>query len=100
MLIRGGHEVVTASRRSGVDVATGYGMPAALKGASVVVDVTDSPCLEDGEVMRFFTEGTRRLLPLEAEAGVEHHVMLSVVGTGPRSRQRLLPGEVGAGAAD
>jgi len=38
-----GHEVVAASRRSGVDAVTGEGLTEALQGAAVVVDVSNSP---------------------------------------------------------
>jgi uncharacterized protein YbjT (DUF2867 family)/nitrite reductase/ring-hydroxylating ferredoxin subunit len=82
MLARDGHEVVAASRRSGVDVVTGEGLAEALKGASVVVDVTNSPSFEDAAVMKFFKTATHNLVTGEAAAGVGHHVVLSVVGTG------------------
>src|SRR5262245_24616380 len=82
MLKRDGHEVVAASRRSGVDVVTGEGLAEALNGASVVVDVTNSPSFEDAAVMKFFKTAAHNLLAEAAAAGVGHHVMLSVVGTG------------------
>lgn len=75
-----GHDVVTASRRSGVDSFTGAGLAGALAGADVLVDVADSPEFDDEPVMRFFTTTTANLLAAEREAGVEHHVALSVVG--------------------
>jgi hypothetical protein len=76
-----GHDVVTASRRSGVDSLTGEGLADAVAGADVVVDVADSPLFDDEPVMHFFTTTTRNLLAAEQEAGVEHHVALSVVGS-------------------
>jgi uncharacterized protein YbjT (DUF2867 family) len=76
-----GHEAVAASPDSGVNTLTGEGLAEALKGASVVVDVSNSPSFEDAAVMKFFTTSTRNLLAAEAEAGVKHHVALSVVGT-------------------
>ena len=82
MLTRDGHEVVAASRRSGVDAVTGEGLAEALSGASVVVDVSNSPSFEDAAVMKFFKTSTHNLLTCEAAAGVGHHVALSVVGTG------------------
>ena len=82
ILTRDGHDVVSASRRSGVDVVTGEGLAEALKDASVVVDVTNAPSFEDAEVMKFFKTATHNLLAGEAAAGVGHHVVLSVVGTG------------------
>jgi uncharacterized protein YbjT (DUF2867 family)/nitrite reductase/ring-hydroxylating ferredoxin subunit len=81
MLTRDGHDVVAASRRSGVDLVTGEGLAEALSGASVVVDVSDSPTFEDAAVMKFFKASTRNLLTAEGAAGVGHHVTLSVVGT-------------------
>jgi uncharacterized protein YbjT (DUF2867 family) len=76
-----GHEAVAASPNSGVNTLTGQGLAEALKGASVVVDVTNSPSWEDAAVMKFFETSTRNLLSNEATAGVGHHVALSVVGS-------------------
>jgi len=82
MLARDGHEVVTASRRSGVDAVTGEGLAEALSGAAVVVDVLNSPSFEDAAVMKFFKTSTHNVLAAEGAAGVRHHLALSVVGTG------------------
>jgi uncharacterized protein YbjT (DUF2867 family) len=76
-----GHEVVAASPNSGVNTLTGEGVAEALQGASVVVDVSNSPSFEDKAVMKFFETSTRNILTYEAAAGVRHHVALSVVGT-------------------
>ncbi|MEV5958101.1 SDR family oxidoreductase [Streptomyces sp. NPDC051987] len=76
-----GHEVVAAAPSTGVDTLTGEGLAEALRGASVVVDVSNSPSFEDQAVMDFFCASTANLLRAEAEAGVGHHVALSVVGT-------------------
>jgi uncharacterized protein YbjT (DUF2867 family) len=76
-----GHEAVAASPNTGVNSVTGEGLADALKGASVVVDVTNSPSWEDAAVLKFFETSTRNLLASEAAAGVRHHVALSVVGT-------------------
>jgi uncharacterized protein YbjT (DUF2867 family) len=76
-----GHEAVAASPNTGVNSITGEGLADALKGASVVVDVTNSPSWEDAAVLKFFETSTRNLLANEAAAGVGHHVALSVVGT-------------------
>ena len=76
-----GHEAVAASPNSGVNTLTGEGLAEALKGASVVVDVSNSPSWEDAAVMNFFETSTRNLLAAETAAGVRHHVALSVVGT-------------------
>src|SRR4051812_659037 len=76
-----GHEAVAASPDSGVNTLTGEGLAEALKGASVVVDVSNSPSWEDAAVMKFFETSTRNLLAYESAAAVGHHVALSVVGT-------------------
>lgn len=76
-----GYEVVAASPNSGVNTLTGEGLAEVLEGASVVVDVSNSPSFEDAPVMEFFQTSTRNLLSYEAAAGVGHHVALSIVGT-------------------
>lgn len=76
-----GHEAVAASPRSGVNAVTGEGLAAALTGAKVVVDVSNSPSFADDEVMKFFKTSTTNLLAACKEAGVRHLVALSVVGT-------------------
>jgi len=76
-----GHEAIAASPDSGVDTLSGEGLDEALDGASVVIDVSNSPSFEDAAVMEFFKTSTRNLLAAEAAGGVAHHVALSVVGT-------------------
>src|SRR6201984_1436463 len=76
-----GHEAVAAAPNRGVNTLTGEGLAEVLKGASVVVDVSNSPSWEDSAVLKFFETSTRNLLSYEATAGVKHHVALSVVGT-------------------
>jgi uncharacterized protein YbjT (DUF2867 family) len=75
-----GHEVVAASRSSGVDVLTGDGLTAAVAGANVVVDLLNSPSFEDDPVMEFFTASTTNLVAAAKAAGVSHYVALSIVG--------------------
>jgi len=75
------HEAVAASPSSGVNTITGEGLADALLGADVVVDVSNSPSFKDAAVMDFFSTSTRNLLAAEKQAGVGHHVALSVVGT-------------------
>ena len=76
-----GHEAIAASPHSGVNTLTAEGLAEVLKGASVVVDVSNSPSWEDTAVMNFFETSTRNLLSYEAATGVGHHVALSVVGS-------------------
>ncbi|HWZ83616.1 MAG TPA: SDR family oxidoreductase [Terriglobales bacterium] len=75
-----GHEAVAAAPNTGVNTLTGEGLAEVLRGASVVVDVSNSPSWEDAAVLNFFETSTRNLLKYEAAAGVGHHVALSVVG--------------------
>ncbi|WP_460070491.1 SDR family oxidoreductase [Streptomyces sp. YKOK-I1] len=76
-----GHEAVAASPNTGVNTLTGEGLAEVLRGASVVVDVSNSPSFEDDAVMEFFRTSTANLLKAETQADVAHHVALSVVGT-------------------
>ncbi len=76
-----GHEAVPASPDSGVNTLTGEGLAEVVKGAVVVVDVSNSPSWDDAAVLKFFETSTRNLLAYETAAGVRHHVALSVVGT-------------------
>src|ERR1700722_2454253 len=76
-----GHEAVSASPNSGVNTVTGEGLADVLKGASVVVDVSNSPAWDDAAVMNFFETSTRNLTKFGTAAGIQHLVALSVVGT-------------------
>ena len=76
-----GHEAVAAAPNTGVNTLTGEGLAEVLKGAQVVVDVSNSPSFEDAAVLEFFKTSTSNLLTYEAAAGVGHHVALSIVGT-------------------
>jgi uncharacterized protein YbjT (DUF2867 family) len=80
-LVDHGHEAIAASPDSGVNTITGEGLVDALVGADVVVDVSNSPSFADADVLEFFTTSTNNLLAAEREAGVTHHVALSVVGS-------------------
>jgi uncharacterized protein YbjT (DUF2867 family) len=81
ILRQGGHEVVAASPKSGINTITGEGLKEALAGAQVVIDLANSPSFDDKAVMEFFETSGRNLLAAEAAAGVRHHVALSIVGT-------------------
>src|SRR4051812_2750417 len=75
-----GHEAVAAAPNTGVDTITGEGLDRVLPGAAVVVDVSNSPSFEAAAVLNFFQTATTNLLAAEAEAGVGHHIALSIVG--------------------
>lgn len=80
LLRQRGQEVLAASPDTGVNTLTGQGLPEALAGAQVVVDVANSPSFEAEAVMNFFQTTCRNLLAAESTAGVRHHIALSVVG--------------------
>lgn len=79
ILRQGGHEVVAASPRSGINTITGEGLKEAMAGAQVVIDLANSPSFEDKAVLEFFETSGRNLLAAEAAANVRHHVALSIV---------------------
>jgi uncharacterized protein YbjT (DUF2867 family) len=80
ILRENGHDAVPAAPSLGVNTITGEGLADALAGADVVVDVSNSPSFEAAAVLEFFQTSTGNLLAAEAEAGVGHHVALSIVG--------------------
>jgi uncharacterized protein YbjT (DUF2867 family) len=81
ILRQGGHEVVAASPKSGINSITGEGLKEAMAGTHVAIDLANSPSFEDRAVLEFFETSSRNLLAAEAAAGVRHHVALSIVGT-------------------
>jgi uncharacterized protein YbjT (DUF2867 family) len=76
---QGGHEIVAASPKSGVNTITGEGVQKAMSGAQVVIDLSNSPSFEDKAVREFFETSGHNLLSAEGAAGVRHHVALSIV---------------------
>lgn len=76
-----GHEVIAASPSTGVNTLTGEGLREAMQNVEAVVDVANSPSFEDQVAMNFFKTSGQNILRAEADAGVQHHVALSVVGT-------------------
>jgi uncharacterized protein YbjT (DUF2867 family) len=76
-----GQEVIAASPASGINTITGEGLAEAMKDTDVVVDLANSPSFEDKAVLEFFQTAGRNLLSAEKNAGVKHHVALSIVGT-------------------
>jgi uncharacterized protein YbjT (DUF2867 family) len=96
---RAGHDPVVLARSAGADLTTGAGLAAALDGVDAVVDVTNTPGVETGRLRAFFAAVTGHLLAAEREAGVGHHVVLSIVGldrlpdeghyAGKREQERL-----------
>ncbi len=89
-----GHDAVPASPATGVNTLTGEGLAEALDGADVVIDVSNSPSFAPADVLEFFETSTRNLLAAGAEAGVGHHVALSVVGTERLLESGYFPGKL------
>ena len=100
MLRQGGHEVVAASPKTGVNTITGEGLTEAMAGTQVVIDLTNSPSFEDRAVLAFFETSGRHLLPAEAAAGVQHHVAPLHCRHRPDARQWLFPRQGRPGAPD
>ena len=80
ILRRGGHEVIAASPKGGINTITGEGLAQAVAGAQVVIDLANSPSFEDKAVLEFFETSGRNLFAAEKAARVRHHVALSIVG--------------------
>jgi uncharacterized protein YbjT (DUF2867 family) len=76
-----GYDIAVGSPSTGVNTMTGEGLANAVKGAQVVIDLSNSPSFEDKAVLDFFETSGRNLLAAEEAAGVKHHIALSVVGT-------------------
>jgi len=77
---KAGHEVIAASPNTGINTITGEGLAEALNNTDVVIDLANSPSFEDKAVLEFFQTAGRNLLAAEINAGVKHHVALSIVG--------------------
>ncbi len=75
-----GHHAVPASRSTGVDAVTGEGLAEVVAGADVVVDAASAPVSDDDGPLRFFVDSTRTLLAAERDAGVGHHLAVTIVG--------------------
>src|SRR5262245_17765405 len=79
LLQAAGHEAVPHSPSSGVDLISGDGLDAALKGADVVVNLSNSPTFDDAS-LAFFQTSMDNLVAAAKREGVGHAVILSIVG--------------------
>ena len=79
-LVAQGHDAVPASPSTGVDTITGEGLADVMAGADVVVDVSNAPVWDDDAVREFFITSTRNVLAAERDAGVGHHLAVTIVG--------------------
>ena len=76
-----GHEARVLSRhaeRYRVDLTTGFGLDAALEGCDAIVDASNDA--NPKKARPVLVDGTRRLARAGAEAGVRHHVAVSIIG--------------------
>ncbi|WP_263410594.1 SDR family oxidoreductase [Terriglobus tenax] len=94
LLEQAGHTAVAASPSSGVNAYTGEGLADVLRGAEVVVELTNPTSFDPAVVMDFFTKSAANLIPAEKAAGVKHHVVLSVVGAERQAGSGYMPGKV------
>src|SRR2546427_13192953 len=65
-----GHEAIAASPNSGVNTLTGEGLAQALKGASEVGDVSNSPTCADAALLNFIDRSTCNLVTCGQAAAV------------------------------
>ena len=79
-LQRTGHETIGISRTQGIDVYTGDGLVTALTGVDALVDASSCGATDHDEAVAFFSRSTRNLLEAERQTGVQHHVLLTIVG--------------------
>lgn len=75
-----GHDVTVLSRAAGIDLVSGSGLSDAMAGVDAVVDVASTQTVSARDSTAFFAAVTRNLLTAETEAGVGHHLALSIVG--------------------
>jgi uncharacterized protein YbjT (DUF2867 family) len=76
-----GHEIVEIARSLGFDLRhPDANLVEALTGADAVIDVTQSPTLDEAEATAFFTAVAENLGTAATKAGVGRTVLLSIVG--------------------
>ncbi|HWW43312.1 SDR family oxidoreductase [Pedobacter sp.] len=75
-----GHSVIAGSPSTGLNSITGEGLAEAMNETDTVIDLSNSPSFEDGAVMEFFETSGRNLMAAETNAGVKHHLAVSIVG--------------------
>src|SRR5713101_7820954 len=100
ILRQGGHEVVAASPKSGVNTITGEGLKEAIAGAQVVIDLANSPSFEDQAVLEFFQTSGRNVLAAEAAAGRSAPYRAIHRRNRPDARQWLFPRQGRPGETD
>ncbi|MEU4423206.1 SDR family oxidoreductase [Actinoplanes sp. NPDC024001] len=79
ILTAGGHHARAYSLSTGLDLTSEKELPQALKGADVVVNLTNSPARDHSSLV-FFRRTMENLLVAAEDAEIGHVVVLSVVG--------------------
>jgi uncharacterized protein YbjT (DUF2867 family) len=77
-----GEDAMPASAHPAREPSPGGGLSATLAEASVVVDVRNFPALDEPEALWAAGAPARSLFADEKASGVEHHMVLSIVGAG------------------
>lgn len=80
-LSENGIEAIAASPSLGVNSVTGLGLQEAMSGAKVIIDVTNSPVYDEQGLLNFFGKSMTNLIAEGKQAGVEHLIVLSIIGT-------------------
>ncbi len=73
-----GHDVVRASRATGVDAVTGVGLREALDGADVAVDALNLVTLSRRKAVGFFGTTARNIAATAEQTGLPHLVLVSI----------------------
>jgi uncharacterized protein YbjT (DUF2867 family) len=74
-----GHQAVPHALSTGVDIITGEGLEAAVAGADVVINLTNSPTFDDAS-LAFFQTSMDNLIAASEKGRVRHFVILSIIG--------------------
>ncbi|SDG84381.1 SDR family oxidoreductase [Microbacterium sp. 77mftsu3.1] len=75
-----GHDVAVLSRAAGVDLRDRAAVERTLAGADALIDVASVGTTSAATATEFFSAASRALLHAAARTGVEHAVLLSIVG--------------------
>ncbi|MGW7088325.1 SDR family oxidoreductase [Streptomyces sp. NPDC054871] len=81
VLAEQGHQVVSMSRATGVDIITGEGLAAALTGVDIIIDVASWHASDQEAATEFFRTATRNLHEAGRRAGVARIAAVSIIGT-------------------
>lgn len=77
-----GVEVVSGGLDDGVDYIEGTRVAEVLKGVDTIINVLNTNRFDEEGAVSFFDGTTRALTTAGEEAGVRHHILLSIVGVG------------------